>query len=326
MITLERHFDAELRALTEPLPRIAFRSKDQIEARLREGQPAIFMGALEDWPARKNWNPDYFRSRWGDRPARAHETKWEGRAPYLSTISEHSARKTLSEYFDGAHSEAGYSVYLYEAEAASTFPGSEQDLDYLSLIDPDPAAPALNPRVWMGTPGTRSGLHFDPADNLIAMFHGSKAILLVSPESPRCLYPMRTRPTKSPVDPAKMDWKRYPRLREARMYLDVIHPGEVLCLPKGWWHYLAALELSINATCWLRWRGHPALNTVLVPLFDLPYLWRCGPSYPLHLLFQFFWYGALGRPFYQHAMSPPPAGAMLWQHYRRRFSRGHPRG
>ncbi len=317
-ISMEAHFDARLRGLASPLPRIAFQSKEQIEEQVRKSQPAIFTNALERWPARRKWNPDYFRTRWRNRPVRAHETTWEGRAPYLATMSEHSVRKKVAEYLDAAHSDVAYSLYLHQADASSTFPGSEQDLDYLSLVEPHPEAPPLRPNVWMGTPGTRSGLHFDPADNLIAMFHGSKAFMLVGPECPDRVYPIRANPTKSPVDPASMDWKQYPRVRKARLHIDVLRQGEILCLPRGWWHYLVALELTINATCWFTWQGHQVSKRQLLPFLDLPYLMRCGASYPLHFLFQFLWHGALGRPYYQHALSPPPPGVMLWTYYRQR--------
>jgi hypothetical protein len=316
-ITPETHFDAGLRAQAGTVPRIAFQSREQIESHVRQNRPAIFTGALEHWPARKKWNPEYFRNRWSQRPVSAHETKWEGRAPYLSTTSEHAAKKKLVEYFDSVSSDTDYSLYLYQAEASSAFPGSEEDLDYLSLIDPSPKAPPLRPNVWMGTPGTRSGLHFDPADNLIAMFYGSKAFMLVGPESPSNLYPIRANPMKSPVDPAKVDWGRFPRVRKAHVYIDVLGPGELLFLPRRWWHYLAALELSINATCWFTWNGHQARTKQALPHLDLPYLLRCGPSYPLHFLYQFLWYGMLQRPFYSHALSPPPPGLMMWAHFRR---------
>ena len=308
---LAKYFDTALQPLAEPVQRLAYTGSQQMDTLVLGRKPVILTGALESWPAFTTWNPQYFRERWGDRSLPAHETKWEGQVPYLSLNAEKATKKTLSEFVEGA-SGPDYDLYVHQLEAAKSFPGSDADLTFGDLIEQAPGATALKPNVWMGTPGTRSGLHFDSADNLIAMFYGGKAFMLVDPSAPKQLYPFHHCPTKSQIDPAKIDWARFPQLRQAKIYLDVLRPGELLFLPYGWWHYFTALELTINANCWFYWKSvsYPGQTALLSPY--LRYLRRCGPSYVLHFFYQLLWYGMLGRPHQRHALSPPPHGARIW--------------
>lgn len=320
--TIQQHFDAQLLALASSLERVPFTSRKQIEELVRASQPAIFTGALEQWPARSKWSPEYFRARWGDRTLHAHETKWTGKTPYLFAQKEKASQKTIADFFDGTAKDDQYDLYVHQVDAAEIFPGSLDDLDFGSLIDSSSSAPRFRPNVWMGTPGTRSGLHFDSAENLVAMFHGRKGFVLMEPRFPKLLYPFRSNPTKSQIDPTRVDWQRFPRLKQAKIYIDSLHPGELLFLPRTWWHYFTSLEFAINSTCWFYWNG---VSTNRTPYLDSArHIFRCGPSYPLQFLFQFMWHGMLGRPYERKALSPPPHGVRLWAQLRGRRKASEP--
>jgi hypothetical protein len=45
----------------------------------------------------------------------------------------------------------------------------------------------------------------------------------------------------------------------------------------------------------------------------LRYLLRCGPSYPLQLLYEMLWHGLLRRPYQRMALTPPPMGVQIWE-------------
>jgi lysine-specific demethylase 8 len=313
--TLQEAFDPKLLALSSTLERVPYTSKTQIGELARAGRPVVFTGALDHWPARSKWTPEYFREQWGNRSLDAHETKWLGKTPYNFLQTENAAQKTISDFFDGTSKDQDYVLYVHQIDAAEIFPGSVDDLRYPELIESE--GQKFRPNIWMGTPGTRSGLHFDSAENLVAMFHGAKAVMLVDPRNPKLLYPFRYSPLKSRIDPMHVDWDNFPRLREANIYIDVLKPGEMLFLPRNWWHYLTSLKFSINATCWFFWKGVDAPESRSLFRAYLPYVFRCGPSYPLQFIYQFLWHGLLKRPYQRKALSPPPMGVRMWQRLRR---------
>lgn len=315
-ITLAKHFDPDLLTVASPLTRIPYISRAQIEELARASRPAIFTGALEEWPARRKWRPEYFRDRWGTHAVDAYETTWSGNSPYASSEKENSAQKSVTDFLDRATRDTDYALYAHQIDAAEIFPGSLDDLGYAGMIDFLRIGPRFHPNVWMGTPGTRSGLHFDDAENLISMFYGIKAFMLVDPCSPRLLYPSRYCPSKSRIDPMRVDWSTFSRLQTAKIYIDVLQPGEMLFLPRKWWHYLASLTLTINATCWFFWEGidYPESRSLFRPYVS--YLFRCGPSYPLRFVYDFLWHGFLQRPYPMRALSPPPMGVQVWERLR----------
>jgi hypothetical protein len=316
--TLQQHFDPELLRLSSTMERVPFTSRKQIEALVREGRPAIFTGAIDDWPARRLWSPAYFREKWGDRSFSAHETNWKGKSPYHFLVRDAQAKKTVADFFDGAMNDEKYALYVHQIDAATIFPGSVDDLNYPALVELSSKGPEYRPNIWMGTPGTRSGLHFDSAENLVTMFHGSKGFMLVDPSSPRRLYPFRHSPLKSQIDPMRVDWQAFGRLREAQIYIDVLRPGEMLFLPRNYWHYFTSLEFCINATCWFFWEGVECAESRSLFRAYLPYVFRCGPTYPLQFIYQFLWHGMLQRPYQKRALTPPPVGVRLWERLRRR--------
>jgi len=40
---------------------------------------------------------------------------------------------------------------------------------------------------------------------------------------------------------------QFPEYKKATPFVFILHPGEVILIPKGWWHYAVALETSITA-------------------------------------------------------------------------------
>ena len=114
---------------------------------------------------------------------------------------------------------------------------------------------------WIGPPGSKTLLHYDDDPlSLLYQFKGSKGIRMWSPDQSRMLYPKDsclqlqeygTRFSKFHGDPSAMtdrERQQFPLLSEAK-YLDVeIHPGDMLFIPSGWWHYVNVLEGSIGTS------------------------------------------------------------------------------
>ena len=81
--------------------------------------------------------------------------------------------------------------------------------------------------------------------------HGKKTITLFPYEESRNLYrhPFTCR---SYVDVHNPDFNKFPRLKDARGYRDVLEPGETLFMPGGYWHHIvydeAGFALSLRCS------------------------------------------------------------------------------
>jgi ribosomal protein L16 Arg81 hydroxylase len=110
-----------------------------------------------------------------------------------------------------------------------------------------------NAKLWIGATGFVSSLHRDLADNLHAQVSGRKRFTLVAPRQSACVYPnsfFDGVPNGCRVDIEHPDYPRFPRLREAEVFVAELGPGDVIYIPRGWWHHVRTLELSISVNFW----------------------------------------------------------------------------
>ena len=123
--------------------------------------------------------------------------------------------------------------------------------------------------MFIGPAGTTTRLHFDAhgAHGWLAVVRGRKLFVLFPPSHGAHLYPFdraqsevgpahapAKETTQSPVDPLAPDLRRYPEYAKAELLAAVCGPGDVIVIPKGWWHYAVALEPCI--TVMRNWWNH----------------------------------------------------------------------
>ncbi|KAJ5872633.1 uncharacterized protein N7529_004986 [Penicillium soppii] len=148
-----------------------------------------------------------------------------------------------------------------------------------------PKDPLIN--IWMGPSSTISPLHHDPYHNILAQVVGTKYIRLYSPHTPASqIYPrgkevvtivdksadpdpvtgaqplashLIDTSNTSKVDlaaieqsPAEFDqWEEmWPGFMDAEYVETVLHEGECLYIPVGWWHYVRGLRAGISVSFW----------------------------------------------------------------------------
>src|SRR6185436_2249856 len=73
--------------------------------------------------------------------------------------------------------------------------------------------------------------------------------------------------SESPIDPREADHSQYPKYAGIEPCETTLDPGDVLYLPQYWWHFVSALELSININTWARAEG--ASTRAIVAQFPL---------------------------------------------------------
>jgi len=261
-------------------------------------KPVVLRGAAAAWPATRAWSPEMFADRFGDVVIRPSVNLPDTEVPYQARDADHRQEMTVRELV--ARMNAGDRCYIDQA-VAGMYPGLEAEYDFESLCPPN----ILAVLVWIGS-RTRSGLHYDYVDNLFAQVHGTKAAVLAAPEEAPNLHVFSDSHTKSQVAPQHPDLGAHPRLRRATLLEGVLESGDVLYLPRGWWHYFASSERSISLSCW---HGTP-----LGPSHDLQLMMRLRQVRPwLRLLRDFSWHGVLRRPYRRRLYSPPPTGVMLYE-------------
>jgi lysine-specific demethylase 8 len=119
------------------------------------------------------------------------------------------------------------------------------------------------PKLWLGAAGTVMPLHFDLSLNLYAMVAGRKRFCLFPPSQSLLLYPcglFSKAPNFAQVDPEAPDPRRFPRFGRARPVGCVLRTGDLLYIPRGWWHHVRTLDDSIAIGFWYGGRGTAALN------------------------------------------------------------------
>lgn len=133
-----------------------------------------------------------------------------------------------------AHNHTNPSLpYLAQAPLCDLWPALTHDMPEL----PDWAHHA-SPLVFFGPVGVTTDVHKDPTDNVFHQCVGAKQALLWSPDA---FHPkLSADPERAHfVDPSQTE-------RENPSMRFVLHPGQCLFIPKGWWHYFKAETTSIS--------------------------------------------------------------------------------
>jgi len=226
------------------VPRLARLGEAAFRERAAAGLPFLVDGVVNRWPLCA-LPQSTLRERFGQVPVRARV------GDYINTaFAPDRAMRDMSmlEYLDwveGENAPTGLPPYLgnlelRELNSLCHWPG------YLGKMGP--------PRYWVGPAGTVTPLHCDYDDNIFAQIWGRKRIILSPPHHDQYLYPSQANAILygSPFDPEAPDFNAYPLARQASMIECIVHPGQMLYVPAGWYHQVRALDFSLSSNRWSR--------------------------------------------------------------------------
>jgi hypothetical protein len=214
---------------------------------VRASRPVVLRGVIADWPAMKKWSLDYFKRELGDRELPV--VRERDGAQYESQNGLHYERIRLADYCDLIGDGKPHDLYI-----------TVRVDEHLPELFADIGQPAYSAgaswarsRFWLGAPDTKGPLHRDLPDNLYAQIGGRKKFLLLEPRFTRMVHrhPFYSGvPNYSPVDAEQPDFSRFPRFRGAPMLRAVVEPGDLLYIPRLWWHQAHSLTTSFAVNLW----------------------------------------------------------------------------
>lgn len=109
--------------------------------------------------------------------------------------------------------------------------------------------------LWLGTPGAHTPCHYDTYGcNLVAQITGRKRWVLYPPEDTPFLQPSRIPYEESSVY-SRINFEKWlnnvPVVAHTHPHIIELLPGDVLFVPRHWWHHVRNEEVSISINTWL---------------------------------------------------------------------------
>ncbi|XP_045358224.1 HSPB1-associated protein 1 isoform X1 [Leopardus geoffroyi] len=232
-------------------------------------QPAIFCNMAVDWPA-QHWTAEHLSEVLHGKQIRFRMgMKRTDTVPQFETTCGY-VEATLEEFLtwncdqsplsgpfrDYDHSKFwAYADYKY---FVSLF-DDKTDI-FEGVIWSDFGFPGRNGRestLWIGSMGAHTPCHLDSYGcNLVFQVQGRKRWHLFPPEDTPFLYPTRIPYEESSVfskiNVVNPDLKRFPRFCKARRHMVTLNPGQVLFVPRHWWHYVESIDpVTVSINSWI---------------------------------------------------------------------------
>ncbi|KAM9710610.1 HSPB1-associated protein 1 homolog [Menidia menidia] len=231
-------------------------------------QPAVFPNMTRDWPALR-WTAEHLSARLGPRPVRFRlGRKQENNTPLFETQCSY-VEAEVSQFLSWTRgqTEAGpfseyppseywaYADYKYIAQLFEDQPSMFEDVRWSEF-----GFEGRNGRestLWMGTQGANTPCHMDSYGcNLVLQVQGRKRWHLFPPEDASGLYPTRIPYEESSVfsrvDVLRPDLSRFPAFQRANAHLVTLQPGQVLFVPRHWWHYVESVDpVTVSINSWI---------------------------------------------------------------------------
>ncbi|XP_077072386.1 HSPB1-associated protein 1 homolog [Siphateles boraxobius] len=232
-------------------------------------KPAVFLNMTKGWPA-LHWTVEHLSTCLTDRVRFRIGKRNEDMAPLFETECSY-IEATVKEFLSWTANEGeslvgpfsdyhckefwAYADYKYIAQLFQDKPAIFQDVMWsdFGFAGRD----GRDSTLWIGTQGANTPCHLDSYGcNLVFQIQGRKRWHLFPPDDTPCLYPTRIPYEESSVfsqvSVVHPDVKKFPAFKRARVHTVTLEPGQVLFVPRHWWHYVESVDpVTVSVNSWI---------------------------------------------------------------------------
>lgn len=162
---------------------------------------------------------------------------------YEKQFNKHVSQLPMREYVEIVQTYRGNDCYMVARNNFFQTEGGRALLRTLPAAS-DHVFQHTGVNMWFGPAGTRTPLHFDTLDILLAQVYGRKRVKLFDPGQSANAY--NRQGVYSEVDIDEPDLDAHPLFGQIVMEDFFLNAGETLFLPVGWWHSVRSLSPSIS--------------------------------------------------------------------------------
>ena len=240
----------------------------QLQESFQHQTPLVLRQAAASLPAVQSWHSlEYLRQKFAQSQEVGHV---EMGASYLNPTLPRADQVPLASYVDylelfaqqyGSKTDDIWNKdetissdeILYLAQ--NDLPLSLQDdvplpewLNHKQCLSPEHMGHVYSCMLWLGPKGCGSPLHYDPLDNLLIQIVGRKLVWVLPPGT---RLPESHQSNTSTMDLEDPNPNVIQQEVQDIQYT-VLHPSDVLYLPRTWWHQVRSLDASASVNVWFR--------------------------------------------------------------------------
>jgi hypothetical protein len=217
------------------IPRVKNISKEDFKKQfLKPQKPVIIENFIENWPAYKKWDLDYFADKAGDLEVPLYDDR---PVSHEDGFNEPHAKMSMRDYITLLKKEpTKYRIFLWNI--LKEVPVLQKDYTY-----PDFGVKLLKglPMLFFGGEGSHTFMHYDIdlANIFHFHFHGKKEVILFDQSQNDYLYKIpHSLIVREDIDMSEPDYEHWPALKKVNGFKGTLEHGQVLFMPEGYWHYM----------------------------------------------------------------------------------------
>ncbi len=208
-------------------------------------RPVIISGMMDEWPALRKWNLEFFQEKFGEREIEVQMGRNSG-ANYEREREKFISRITFARFIDMIRSSNGTNDFYLTANNNSNNKRALPELwdDIIQVPEYLDTSDRFGGFFWMGPPGTITPFHHDLTNNLMAQVLGRKRVKI----APSWDMPLMNNDYHvfCRVDGRVQPANPRPAAEDPQILECILSAGEILFLPIGCLHYVEGVETSIT--------------------------------------------------------------------------------
>jgi len=208
-------------------------------------RPVIISGMMDDWPAMRKWNLDFFHERFGEREIEVQMGR--NASPNYEIEREKFVSKIkFSQFIEMIRSSNGTNDFYLTANNNSSNKKALPELwdDIIQIPEYLDGSDRFGGFFWMGPAGTITPFHHDLTNNFMAQVIGRKRVKIAPSWDMPLMY--NDYHVFSRIDGRVTGPNPRPAAEEPQILECLLNAGEILFLPIGCLHFVEGVETSVT--------------------------------------------------------------------------------